>query len=53
MALLKKYFWIENICNNFKIHWDTFMKTLYLKGYKWLLTQNQRVKNEFNGYRRY
>ena len=29
------------------------MKILYLKGYKWLLSQNQRVTNDFFGYRRY
>ena len=29
------------------------MKILYLKGYKWLLSQNQRVRNDFFGYRRY
>ena len=29
------------------------MKILYLKGYKWLLSQNQRVRNNFSGYRRY
>ena len=29
------------------------MKILYLKGYKWLLSQNQRVKNDFLGHRRY
>ena len=27
------------------------MKILYLKGYKWLLSQNQRVRNDFFGYR--
>ena len=27
------------------------MKILYLKGYKWLLFQNQRVRFEFCGYR--
>ena len=26
------------------------MKTLYLKGYKWLLSQNQRVRIDFLGY---
>ena len=26
------------------------MKTFYLKSYKWLLSQNQRVKNDFFGY---
>ena len=26
------------------------MKTLYLKGYNWLLFQNQRVRIEFLGY---
>ena len=29
------------------------MKILYLKGYKWLLSLNQRVRNDFFGYRRY
>ena len=29
------------------------MKILYLKGYRWLLSQTQRVKNHFFGYRRY
>ena len=29
------------------------MKTLYLKGYKWLLSQNQVVRNEIFGYGRY
>ena len=29
------------------------MKILYLKGYKRLLFQNQRVRNKFVGYRRY
>ena len=29
------------------------MKILYLKGYKWLLSMNQRVRNIFFGYRRY
>ena len=29
------------------------MNILYLKSYKWLLFQNQRVRNDFFGYRRY
>ena len=29
------------------------MKILYLKGYKWLLSQNQQVRNDFSGYRWY
>ena len=29
------------------------MKILYLKGYKWLLSQNQQVRIDFLGYRRY
>ena len=29
------------------------MKILYLKDYNWLLSQNQRVRNDFFGYRRY
>ena len=39
--------------NDFKMDWNTWMKSLYLKGYKWLLSQNQRVRNDFFGYRRY
>ena len=27
------------------------MKILYLKGYKWLLSQNQRVRNDVFDYR--
>ena len=37
----------------FKIHWNTSMKILYLKGCKWLLSQNQQVRNDFFGYRWY
>ena len=29
------------------------MKLLYLKGFKWLLSQNQRVRIDFLGYIRY
>ena len=29
------------------------MKILYLKGYKWLLFQKQRVRNGFLGYRQF
>ena len=29
------------------------MKTLYLKSCKWLLSQNQQVRNDVFGYRRY
>ena len=29
------------------------MKILYLKGYKWLLSQNQQARNDFSGYRQY
>ena len=29
------------------------MKIFYLKGYKWLLSQNERVRNGFFDYRRY
>ena len=37
----------------FKIHWNTWMKILYLKGYKWLLSQNQWVRIDFLGYIQY
>ena len=29
------------------------MKILHLKGYKWFLSQNQQVGNNFFGYRQY
>ena len=29
------------------------MKNLNLKGYKWLLSQNRKVRNEFPSYRSY
>ena len=29
------------------------MKIVYLKGYRWLLSQNQLVRNDFFGYRQY
>ena len=29
------------------------MKTLYLKGYKWLVSQNQQLRIDFRDYRRY
>ena len=29
------------------------MKILYLKGYKWLVSQNQQVRIDFLGYLRY
>ena len=29
------------------------MKILYLKGYKWLLSQNRQVRTDFLGYMRY
>ena len=29
------------------------MKILYLNSYKWLLSQNQRIRNDFFGNRRY
>ena len=31
-----------SIC--FKIYLNTSMKTLYLEGYKWLLSQNEQVR---------
>ena len=29
------------------------MKILYLKGYKWLFSRNQRVRNDVFGFRQY
>ena len=44
LALLEKQFWIKNVFIDFRIHWNTLMKILYLKGYKWLLSQIERVR---------
>ena len=38
---------------DFRIHWNILMKLLYLKGYRWLLSQNQQVRIYFFGYRQY
>ena len=35
-------FSIKKVSTDFKIYWNTLMKILYLKGYKWLLSQNQQ-----------
>ena len=35
-----------------KIHWNTLLKILYLKGYKWLLSQKQLVRIDFLCYKR-
>ena len=35
------------------MYWNTLKKILYLKGYKWLSSQNQGVRNYFFGYRQY
>ena len=40
-------FELKKVSNGFKIYWNTSLKLLYLKGYKWLLPQNQRVRNAF------
>ena len=50
---LQKWLWIRKSFINFKIYWNNLMKILYLKGYSWLLSQNQRVKKVFLGYRWY
>ena len=44
---------MKKVSIGFKIYENTLMKILYLKGYKWLLSQNQRVRKNFFGYRRY
>ena len=44
---------MKNVFIDFRIHWNTLMKILYLKGYKWLLSQNQRVRIDFLGNRPY
>ena len=48
-----KMFRIKKVSNDFKIYRKTLMKILYLKGDKWSLSQNERVRNDVFGYRRY
>ena len=48
-----KMFRIKKVSNDFKIYRKTLMKILYLKGDKWSLSQNERVRNDVLGYRRY
>ena len=40
-------FELKKVSNDFKMYWNTLLKMLYLKGY------NQRIRNDFFGYRRY
>ena len=35
------------------IHWNTFIKILYLKRHKWLLSQNKEVTINYLGYLQY
>ena len=53
LGLLQKCFESKIFFFDFRIHWNTLMKILYLKGCKWLLSQNQWVRNDFFGYRWY
>ena len=48
------YYWnsLELKVFVFKIHWNTLIRVFYLKG-KWLLSQDQQVRNDFFGYRWY
>ena len=46
-------FELKKILLILRIYWNTLMKILHLKGYKWLLSHNQRVRNDIFGYRRY
>ena len=48
-----KMFRIKKVSNDFKIYRKTLMKILYLKGDKWSLSQNERVRNDVFGHRRY
>ena len=50
---LYKWFRIKKISKDFKIYWNTLMKMLYLEGCKWLLSQNQGVRNYYFGYSKY
>ena len=40
----------KNVSDEFNTYWKTSMKILYLKGHKWLLSHNQRVRNDFFRY---
>ena len=53
--LLKKLKYFEVMLNTLTniISLSLSIKILYLKGYKWLLSQNQRVRNGCFGCRRY
>ena len=53
LALLWKQLWIKNVFISFTIYWNTLMTILCLKVLKRLLSQNQRVRINFLGYRQY
>ena len=53
LTLQKKWFQIKKASNDFKIYWNTSLKLLYLQCHKWLLSQNQLLRNDFFGYRLY
>ena len=52
-SFYRNSFELKKVSINFKTYWNILMKILYLKGYLWLLSQNQRVRNVFLGYRWY
>ena len=39
------------VFSHFKIFWNSLFQLLYLKGYKWLVSRKQWVRNDFLGYR--
>ena len=43
-------FELKKVSIDFK---KTLMKTFYFRSCKWLLSQNQQVRTDFSGYRRY
>ena len=43
----------KNVFIDFRIHRNTLIKILYLKGYRWLFSQNQWVRIGLLDYRRY
>lgn len=41
----------KKVSHDLMIFCSLLIKILYLKSYKWLLTQNHQIRNDFFGYR--
>ena len=53
LALLYKYLGVKKLLMILRYIKKRRLKFWYLKGYKWLLSQKQRVRSGFFGYRQY